>query len=127
MEPQPSPFILGLPKAELHLHLEGSVNPSTLLELRKRHGKHSTLAEVEQLYRYQDFPGFLLAFKSVSDDLQTGEDYELIAYRLMQCVKAENALHVEIDISVDVCRWRKLDFSESFEELERGRERRERD
>src|SRR5712691_11908950 len=84
MEPQPSPFILGLPKAELHLHLEGSVNPPTQLELRKRHGKHSTLTEVEQLYRYQDFPGFLLAFKSVSDDLQTGEDYELIAYRLMQ-------------------------------------------
>src|SRR5437867_1893731 len=59
MEPQPSPFILGLAKAELHLHLEGSVDPSALLELRKRHGKHSTLAEVEQLYRYHDFSGFL--------------------------------------------------------------------
>src|SRR5438034_521597 len=127
MEPQPSPFILGLPKAELHLHLEGSVNPPTLLELRKRHGKHSTLTEVEQLYRYQDFPGFLLAFKSVSDDLQTGEDYELIAYRLMQSLKAENTLHAEIYISVGVCLWRKLDFSAIFEGLERGRERAERD
>jgi aminodeoxyfutalosine deaminase len=127
MEPQPSPFILGLPKAELHLHLEGSVNPSTLLELRKRHGKHSLLADVEQLYRYQDFPGFLLAFKSVTDDLQTGEDYELIAYRLMQSLKVENTLHAEIYISVGVCLWRKLDFDAIFEGLERGRERGERD
>ena len=60
MELQPSPFMVALPKAELHLHLEGSVDSPTLLELRKRHGKHSTLAEAEQLYRYQDFPGFLL-------------------------------------------------------------------
>src|SRR5205809_4422310 len=127
MEPQPSPFILGLPKAELHLHLEGSVNPPTLLELRKRHGKHSTLAEVEQLYRYQDFPGFLLAFKSVTDDLQSGEDYEVIAYRLMQSLKVENTLHAEIYISVGVCLWRKLDFGAIFEGLERGRERGERD
>src|SRR5438094_6892036 len=127
MEPQPSPFILGLAKAELHLHLEGSVNPSTLLELRKRHGKHSTLAEVEQLYRYQDFPGFLLAFKSVTDDLQSGEDYEVIAYRLMQSLKVENTLHAEIYISVGVCLWRKLDFGAIFNGLERGRERGERD
>src|SRR5207253_2631765 len=127
MEPQPSPFILGLAKAELHLHLEGSVDPSALLELRKRHGKHSTLAEVEQLYRYHDFPGFLLAFKSVTDDLQSGEDYEVIAYRLMQSLKVENTLHAEIYISVGVCLWRKLDFGAIFEGLERGRERGERD
>ena len=127
MEPQPSPFILGLAKAELHLHLEGSVDPSALLELRKRHGKHSTLAEVEQLYGYHDFPGFLLAFKSVTDDLQSGEDYEVIAYRLMQSLKVENTLHAEIYISVGVCLWRKLDFGAIFEGLERGRERGERD
>src|SRR6184192_876336 len=127
MELQPSPFIVALPKAELHLHLEGSVNPPTLLELRKRHGKHSTLTEVEQLYRYQDFPGFLLAFKCVTDDLQSGEDYEVIAYRLMQSLKVENTLHAEIYISVGVCLWRKLDFEAIFNGLERGRERGERD
>ena len=69
--PRPSPFILSLPKAELHLHLEGTIDPPTLLELRKRHGKESTLAEVEQLYQYQDFAGFLMAFKAITEDLQT--------------------------------------------------------
>jgi Adenosine deaminase len=81
MSPQPNAFILSLPKAELHLHLEGSIDPATLLELKQHHGKSSTLLEVENLYRYDDFNGFLTAFKSVTTDLQTPEDYELITYR----------------------------------------------
>jgi aminodeoxyfutalosine deaminase len=67
----PGSFVASLPKADLHLHLEGSIDPGTLLELRKRHGKEGTLAEMEQLYRYRDFPGFLQAFKTVTEDLQT--------------------------------------------------------
>ena len=74
----PSGFIRALPKAELHLHLEGSVAPQTLVELRQRHGKQSTVAEAEALYQYRDFSGFLMAFKTLTDDLQTPDDYELI-------------------------------------------------
>jgi aminodeoxyfutalosine deaminase len=127
MTSQPSPFIVSLPKAELHLHLEGSIDPATLLELKRQHGKEGTLAEVEQLYQYQDFSGFLMAFKAVTDDLQTPEDYELITYRLMERLKAENILHAEVYVSVGVCLWRKQDFSAIFEGLERGRQRGERD
>jgi aminodeoxyfutalosine deaminase len=122
-----NPFIVSLPKAELHLHLEGSVDPSTLLELKQRHGRSGTLAEIEQLYQYRDFTGFLMAFKTVTDDLRTGEDYELITYRLMEQLKAENTLHAEVYVSVGVCLWRKLDFDAVFAGLERGRERGERD
>jgi aminodeoxyfutalosine deaminase len=121
--PQPSQFILTLPKADLHLHLEGSIDPPTLLELRTRHGKKSTLAEVEQLYRYADFPGFLMAFKTVTEDLRTPEDYELITYRLMKSLKSENVMHAEVYVSVGVCLWRKQDFAAIFEGLDRGRER----
>lgn len=120
-------FIRSLPKAELHLHLEGSVNPQTLVELRSRHGKESTIAEAEALYQYKDFPGFLMAFKTLTEDLQTGDDYELIAYRLMQQLKAENVLHAEVYVSVGVCLWRKQNFDAIFEGLERGRERGEKD
>ena len=127
MSSRSSPFILSLPKAELHLHLEGAIDPPTLLELWRKHGKEGTLAEVEQLYRYADFNGFLMAFKAVTEDLRTAEDYELVTYRLMEKLKAESVLHAEVYVSVGVCLWRKQDFDRIFEGLERGRERGERD
>lgn len=127
IEPRPSSFITQLPKAELHLHLEGSIDPTTLLELRQRHGTQSTLADVERLYQYSDFRGFLMAFKDATEDLQTPDDYELITYRLMEKLKAENILHAEVYVSVGVCMWRKQDFAAIFEGLERGRVRGERD
>ena len=122
-----SSFINGLPKAELHLHLEGAVTPETLVELRQRHGKASTLAEAQALYQYKDFLGFLMAFKTLTEDLQTPADYELITYRLMEQSKSENVLHAEVYVSVGVCLWRKQDFAAIFEGLERGRLRGERD
>jgi aminodeoxyfutalosine deaminase len=128
MPSQPSSFILSLPKAELHLHLEGSIEPPTLLELRQRHGMDgASLAEVEQLYNYKDFAGFLSAFKDVTGHLRTPEDYELITYRLMERLKSQNILHAEVFVSVGVCLWRKQDFPAIFEGLERGRERGEKD
>jgi aminodeoxyfutalosine deaminase len=126
--PEPSSFILSLPKAELHLHLEGSIEPSTLLELRLRHGMEgASLAEVDQLYSYQDFKGFLAAFKDVTGHLRAPEDYELIVYRLMERLKAQNVRHAEVVVSVGVCLWRKQDFAALFEGLERGRQRGEKD
>jgi len=125
---EPSRFVLSLPKAELHLHLEGSIEPSTLLELRQRHGMDgASLAEVEQLYNYKDFAGFLTAFKDVTGHLRTPEDYEVITYRLMERLKAQNVLHAEVIVSVGVCLWRKQDFSAIFEGLQRGRQRGEKD
>ncbi len=119
--------MLPLPKAELHLHLEGSIDPPTLLELRQRHGRPGTLEEIEALYLYTDFTGFLMAFKNITEDLQTAADYELITYRLMEKLKAENVLHAEVYVSVGVNLWRKQDFGAIFEGLERGRERGQRD
>ena len=124
----PKSFLVALPKAELHLHLEGSVEPVTLVELMRSHGMDSTsLVEVERLYRYTDFTGFLRAFKDVTEHLRAPEDYELIAYRLMERLKSQNVLHAEVFVSVGVCLWRKQDFAPIFEGLERGRQRGERD
>jgi aminodeoxyfutalosine deaminase len=124
----PSSFIRALPKAELHLHLEGSIEPPTLLELKRRHQPgNATLEEVDQLYSFHDFAGFLLAFKAVTELLRTPADYELIVYRLMERLKSENVLHAEVYVSVGVCLWRKQDFAAILEGLERGRERGQKD
>jgi len=126
-DPIPNAFIRQLPKAELHLHLEGAVEPATLLELRRQHGENAMLEETEALYRYTDFASFLMAFKEVSAHLLGPDDFELVTYRLMQQLKEENVLHAEVYVAVGVCLYRKQDFSAIFEGLERGRTRGARD
>jgi aminodeoxyfutalosine deaminase len=139
-----SDFIHTLPKAELHLHLEGSVDAPTLVELSRRHNtplpfpgnqyKHPAEglialneAGVAALYQYKDFQEFLMAFKAVTEHLRDAEDYELITYRLMQRLHAENVSHAEVYVSVGVVHWRGQEFLPLFEGLERGRKRGERD
>ncbi len=124
----PSAFIRNLPKAELHLHLEGSIGPDELAELIVRHGGGPVDRErLAQLYRYTDFLAFMESFKRVTSWLRTPEDYELITYGLMRKLKAENALHAEVYVSVGVILYYGRDFDAIFEGLERGRQRGERD
>ena len=125
--PAPNAFIRHLPKAELHLHLEGAVEPATLVELRRKHGENATLVDTEPLYRYNDFSSFLMAFKEVSAHLRGPDDYEFATYRLMQQLKEETVLHAEVYVAVGVCLYRKQDFAAIFEGLERGRARGARD
>src|SRR5579859_6073240 len=137
------PFIHALPKAELHLHLEGSVDPVTLAELSRRNntpmptannrydvaGSGDVLSEedVQRLYSYRDFQGFIQAFKSVTERLRSPEDYEMVTYRLMQKLKQQGVVHAEVYVSVGVVRWRGQEFEPLFEGMERGRERGQRD
>ena len=123
----PSTFILRLPKAELHLHLEGSIEPATLAEISQRYPDRLTLEEAEALYRYDDFTGFILAFKAVTERLRLPEDYETITYRLMRRLRNESVLHAEVYVSAGACLWRNQDFDAIFAGLERGRERGQRD
>ena len=140
----PTDFIRSLPKAELHLHLEGTVDPPTLSELSRRHptplstennrytniadsGRVFTEEEARELYNYTNFTGFLLAFKAVTERLRTADDFELVTWRMMQKLREQNVRHAEVYVSVGVVHWRGGDFLPLFEGLERGRERGERD
>jgi len=125
-------FIKRLPKAELHLHLEGTILPSTLVELSARHdGTPLTLAEAEAIYRFDDFTSFIECFKAVTRRLISPEDYELVAWRMMERLSAQGVVHAEVYISVGVIyMWRNFDpraFEPIFAGLERARERGERE
>jgi aminodeoxyfutalosine deaminase len=121
-------LIRALPKAELHLHLEGTVAPETFVELSRRHDAQPLdLQQARKLYEYSDFQGFLLAFKAVTARLLTAEDFELVTYRMMERLRAERVLHAEVYISVGVVHWRKHEFEPLFEGIQRGRERGQRD
>ena len=117
---------------------------ATLSELSRRHptpltttnnrytniadsGRVFTEEEARELYNYTNFTGFLLAFKAVTERLRTADDYELVAYRMMQKLAEQNVRHAEVYVSVGVVHWRGGDFPPLFEGLERGRERGERD
>jgi len=121
-------FIRRLPKAELHLHLEGTITPATLAELSQRHDAHPiSLAEAEALYQFTDFTGFINAFKAVTHQLIHADDYELAAWRMLQALAAQGVVHAEVFISVGVIyMWRNHDpacFEPIFAGLERARQR----
>ena len=125
-------FIRRLPKAELHLHLEGTITPGTLVELSKRHDAQPfTLAKAKALYRFTDFTEFIQAFKAVTRRLVEPEDYELAAWRMIQALAKQGVVHAEVYISVGVVYlWRNHDpacFEPIFEGLERARARGERE
>jgi adenosine deaminase/aminodeoxyfutalosine deaminase len=125
-------FICRLPKAELHLHLEGTILPSTLVELSARHDPRPiTLPEAEALYRFDDFSSFIECFKAVTRRLITPEDYELTAWRMIQHLAEQGIVHAEVYISVGVIyMWRNFDprcFEPIFAGLERARERGQRE
>ena len=125
-------FIRSLPKAELHLHLEGTILPSTLVELSKRHdAQPMTLREAKALYRFDDFSSFIECFKAVTRRLIDPEDYELVAWRMLEQLKKQGVVHAEVYISVGVIyMWRNFDpraFEPIFAALERTRERGERE
>ena len=93
-------WLRGLPKAELHLHLEGTVRPETLVELSRRtDAQPLTLEQARAIYVYEDFQAFLMAFKAVSERLQTAEDYGLICYEMIRDLAAQGCVHAEVYIS----------------------------
>jgi adenosine deaminase/aminodeoxyfutalosine deaminase len=89
-----------LPKAELHLHLEGTITPETLVVLSKRHDAQPlTLEAARALYHYENFIAFLMTFKAVSSRLQTAEDYAYITYEMIKDLAAQGVVHAEVYIS----------------------------
>lgn len=124
-----SKWIRGLPKAELHLHLEGTIMPETLVEMSQQNNANPlTLEAARALYKYEDFSGFLLAFKAITERLHTPEDYELITYRMMEMLSTEGVVHAEVYVSVGVVHyWRKIEFEPLFAGMERGRLRGEKE
>ena len=128
-ELDPRDWLRGLPKAELHLHLEGSITPETLVELSRRNDiTPLTLEAAKDVYQYTDFPSFLMAFKAVTERLHSPADYETITYAMLRDLSAQGVLHAEVYISIGILYWQdRLDVDEVMAAIERGRERGERD
>lgn len=91
-----------MPKAELHVHLEGTVEASTLFMLAERHGVQppaDDVAGVEKWYRFDDFAMFLERYFTVLALLRDPEDFALIAERYLDLAHAQGVVHVEFHVS----------------------------
>lgn len=126
-QPDPAAWLRGLPKAELHLHLEGSITAETLVELSHRNDPSPlTLAGAGAIYTYHDFPSFLLSFKAVTERLHTPADYELITYNMLRDLALQGVRHAEVYLSIGILQWQhRLDVDEVIAAAERGRTRAE--
>ncbi len=114
--------IASLPKAELHLHLEGSIQPATVCALTARHGVNITEEKVRRRYAYRDFPEFIEAFKWVTTFLRDPEDYALIARDLAEYLLTQRVVYAEVTLSIGVMLLRKQRPEANFEALLRATE-----
>lgn len=109
-----SVMIAKLRRAELHLHLEGSVSPAALKELEPS----LTDEEIARELSYTDFEGFIRAFVWVNRKLRTPADYAITARRLFQDLAAQNVCYAEVIVSAGVILWKKQDLAAVFDALE---------
>src|SRR5690349_1229178 len=115
--PRQSTFLDALPKAELHLHLEGTIRPETAVELASRHGIEVTLDDVAARYRYSDFAGFIETFKWVTSFLREPDDYALITRKMCEELVRQNVVYAEVTISAGVMLRRMQNVEANFEAI----------
>ena len=109
----PADFLLEIPKAELHVHLEGSVEPETLHEL----DPSTSVEEFRALYQYADFEAFLKTFGVIGKRLRTPQDYGLITRRLLERLAAQNVKYAEIIVAAGVVLWKGQEFAPIFDAI----------
>jgi len=90
-------WIRSLEKAELHVHLEGSIDVETLCAIDPSLSRQDAL----EGYEYRDFQGFLKSFAFAAKRLQSPEDYSLAARRLFEKLAAQGVVHAEVILGRD--------------------------
>ncbi|MFI7665539.1 adenosine deaminase [Nocardia sp. NPDC049526] len=92
-------FVRGLPKAELHLHLEGTLEPELKFQLAQRNGielPERTVEEVKQTYKFHDLTSFLQVYYPAMRVLQQSQDFDDLAFAYLTKAHADGIRHVEM-------------------------------
>jgi adenosine deaminase len=111
-------LIARLPKAELHLHIEGSIEPEMVLAFAERNGidfPYKSIDALRATYEFDNLAGFGAVYRSNSQVLRTGRDFHDMAYAYMRRVRQDNVMHAEIAFAPQGASKRGVDAIEALE------------
>lgn len=117
-------YVRTMPKVELHVHLEGAIQPSIVLELARRN--HIDLPFHDEItlrksFTYHDFDHFIETFIMVTRCLKTAEDYELIVYELGAEMARQNVRYAEVTVTPSTHHRFGIPHDTWFSGLQKGR------
>lgn len=119
-------YLQAAPKAELHVHLEGAIQPATVLVLAQRNKISlpvENVWELRQWFSYRDFDHFIDIFMMVTRCLRTREDYELIVYEFGAEMARQNIRYAEVTVTPSTHYLLGVPHDVYFSGMQRGRER----
>src|SRR5260370_3112589 len=96
-------FLLRMPKVELHVHLEGSMRPSVLVELARRNGGELRAADeagLKRWFRFRDFDHFVEVYLTCSRSLREPEDFKLLAEDFLAEQALQNVIYSEVHFTI---------------------------
>ena len=119
-------YIREMPKAELHVHLEGSVRPETLLKLAKRHNidlPADDVAGIRKWYTFRDFSHFVEIYVKITECMKSVEDIELVAREFLQGQAKQNVRYSEVTYTAMTHnRLKGMSFDDQLAALNRARD-----
>jgi adenine deaminase len=92
-------YIRGLPKAELHVHIEGTLEPELAFQLAKKHGialPYATVEELRRAYRFADLQSFLDIYYAGTNVLRDADDFHALTLAYLRKAHEQGVVHVEI-------------------------------
>lgn len=119
-------YLHAAPKAELHVHLEGTIQPATVLALAQRNKVSLPVEnerELRQQFHYRDFDHFIEMFMLVTRCLKTGEDYEQVVYEFGAEVARQHVRYAEVTFSPSTHHVLGVPHEVYFSGMQRGRVR----
>jgi adenosine deaminase len=116
-----APMTVGVPLAELHVHLEGTAKPALVRRLAERNGIALPPGTIDgDRYVWRDFLDFLVTFDRAVTVIRTAQDYRDITSAYLQDCAAEGAVYVELTISPDHADQAGLSYPELVEGVAAG-------
>jgi adenosine deaminase len=111
-----------VPKAELHVHLEGTATPDLVRRIADRNGLHvpDGVFAAPDRFAWRDFLDFLRTYDLAASVIRSGEDYRDITYEYLAGCAREGAIYVEVTASLDHARAAGLEPAELWEGIAAG-------